>query len=379
MSGFGAWRSALRGRVGKVGREGDYTVLYCADYFKDVGEMALFWGDEKLRLKRASDLINSFLTLGGWHWGRRDLAQGRTIVGYRALVAWDVTVKALVGEAAREGGQWVYIDGRGYVVLADSYEADIDDLAVADFTDGRKYLEADRQVELVRAVLGRVEVRYLTATRVGFGEWWTLTGAMGIEANSAIEFIAEARAYYGVFDVRDPVALDYTANSRRDGSGVDKAGSLMVTVTTDEFSGQGCVVNVNNRDSDTVYLTALVLKADSLFEEQSPVIALEGGVGMGLVLEVVARFIDYFEAAAELADDLLVRHRAGAEVQISLPLLTPNNLALAGRAEVGDRFVIPGVMDGLDGRFLVRRLRILWEGGEGVEATYWLDARAGSG
>lgn len=377
ISEFGVWRGVFHGQVGAVRQLGDDTVLECVDYFRDVGEAVLFWGRETARNLSAQNLLNSFLTIGGWDARHRRLVGGGTVAAQGPLVLWGDTLRDAVVAVVREAGQWVFVDGRGSLVTLAGYEIprNVIPRVDADFTVAGTYLELDRVVVRRGAVDGRVEVRYATHEQQGTGEWWALTGSIPVPAGDAVEILAESQTLYGVFDVAAPLAGQYAGNLSSTGRSTDKTAELTVTVHVDEFYGQGCVVRIANADSRTVFLTALTLRAGKRYQERDPIIVLHGEGGHGARRVLRGLFLDNYDSAVTAAEALAAEGRAGAEVKLSLPLITDNNLRLAVGLEVGNVVGIGGVGDRLETRFLVRRLRVVWETGGELLAEYWCEAR----
>lgn len=379
IADFGGARCLFHGVVGKVRRRGLDTVLECHDELRDLEDVRVHYALENPPFSsRASNLLNAIFGLAGLSSNYRRLYTGGLQLYYRRpLVLWSFPTRAAALRVAREAGEWLVIDGRGYVVTLPSYEVDLSDTLAADFADTPGYLELERQVDKVPARTGRVEVNYFQLDNTGAQQYWELDSAIGIDANSSVTILAETVDYYALFNLRTPTAnTDYKGNSSYGGTGTDRTSNLTVTIDTTEFVGRGCVVKVDNSRSSTVYLTELRLWTNRSYEEKAPVAALAGTAGPVLD-ELKCYFLDNFEAAQSVADRLALRQRAGAEVELTLPLWTEENKGLAVRAEVGDRFSIPGVDDGLTGRFVVRKVRITWAEGDG-RVEYWADARASS-
>lgn len=378
LGGFGGSRAMFRGVVGKVRRRGFETVLECHDELRDLADVRVNYARESGGIQRSDNLLDSVLTLGGFSSNHRRLyGAGVDLYHRRPIVLWNLPTRAGALRVAREAGEWLVIDGRGYIVTLPSYEVDTGDGLVADFADNPGYLEYEREVDTVPARAGLVEVNYFQLDNTGAQQYWELETPIGIGANGSIQLLAETVDYYAVFNLRTPTAnTDYKGNSNYGGTGTDRTSNLTVTIDTTTFEGRGCVVNVTNSRNSTVYLTELRLWTNRSYEEKAPVAALAGTTGP-VLRELKCYFLDNFEAAQSVADRLAQRNRAGAEVALSLPLWTEANKALAVRAEVGDRFSIPDIGTGLTARFLVRQVRITWAEGDG-KVEYALDARASS-
>ena len=383
--GFGGWASLFHGSIDSIlprpGRGQRYCYVRALDEMERMSTVTLYTYASSAFPQRSDDVLGDILDYAGADSDRRRLDTGSVLVPHTfSPAAWGVKALGEIYRLQDEEDGFAYVDGRGYWRLEGrghrrsgphaSPSASIGDRsggAGAYFSD----LAWDDGIANVENV---VFVRVKSYTVEGARTVWTLSETPRFAAGEKKVFLAESTAYDTVVGYSPPAArVDYLANSRRNGFGLDLTTALTVShPDTSGYKGLGTLVSVTFGNK-AGYLTLLKLRGVNAIKFGDPVLALaEDSASKGAYGERVktidARWTREVGAAQATAESRLARKRQPkTALRVTVPNGSKANMLLILQRRLSDRVTVSYGDMGIDEDFFIEGHTLtVGEGGRSV-------------
>ena len=383
--GFGGWVSLFHGGIDSIlprpGRGARYCYVRALDEMERMSTVTLYTYASSAFPQRSDHILGDILDYAGADAGRRRFDAGSTLVPHTFSPAmWGVKALDEIYRLQDEEDGFVYVDGHGYWRLEGRGHRAAGPHASASAIIGETsggagaYFSDLAWDDGAANVENAVFVRVRSYTVEGAQTVWTLSQTPRFAANETKVFLAESSAYDTVVGYTPPVArVDYLANSRRNGFGLDITSQLTVShPDTSGYKGLGTLVSVTF-GSRSGYLTLLNLRGVNAIKFGDPVLALaddtasKGAYGER-IKTIDARWTSEVAAAQATAESRLERKRQPkTDLRVTVPNGSRANMLLMLQRRISDRVNVSYGNMGIDEDFFIEGHTLtVGEGGRAV-------------
>ncbi len=383
--GFGGWVSLFHGSIDSVlprpGSAERYCYVRALDEMERMSAVTLYTYASSAFPQRSDHVLGGILDYAGADADRRLLDAGSILVPHTFSPAvWGVKALDEIYRLQDEEDGFIYVDGHGYWRLeARGHRAAgphaSPSASIGDDSGGANAYFSDLAWDDGAAnVENVVFVRVRSYTLEGAQTVWTLSEAPRFAANETRAFLAESSKYGTVVGYTPPTArVDYLANARRNGFGLDLTSQLTVThPNTTDYKGLGTLVKVTF-GSKAGYLTLLKLRGLNAIKFGDPALTLaEDAASKSAYGERVrtidARWTRELKRAQATAESRLARKK---QPKTALRLTVPNgskaNVLLILQRRLSDRVTVTYGDMGIDDDFFIEGHTLtVGEGGRAV-------------